>query len=144
MGAYASTRYYKSAWGYETWRTSSGKVYDSNILQRQSNGKYVRGVQGIRISKELAKNSMKLPNIIGKRLGGLNIGLNAVNLYKDPTIGNVLNLGRSIGSYYSLPYAALDMFATGSYYEIQNAIENRHGLPGTYSSAVTGYYMLSW
>ncbi len=31
------------------------------------------------------------------------------------------------------------MFATGSYYEIQNAIENRHGLPSTYSSAVTGY-----
>jgi hypothetical protein len=48
------------------------------------------------------------------------------------------------GSYYSLPYAALDMFATGSYYEIHDAIENRHGISSTYSSVVTGYYMLSW
>ena len=74
FSAYGASRYYKSPFGSEYWRTSSGRFYDSSILQRQSNGKYVRGVQGIRNSKELAKKSVRVPSAVGKTFGGLGVG----------------------------------------------------------------------
>lgn len=140
MGAYASTRYYKSAWGYETWRTSSGKVYDSNILQRQSNGKYVRGVQGIRASKTIAKKTVRIPSAIGKAIGALGTANDAYNYIDNPTIDNFVVLGRSVLSYISLPYAALDLYSTCSYYSIQYAVSHGYGSAGTYSGLVLGGY----
>lgn len=140
MGAYASTRYYKSARGYEAWRTSSGKVYDSNILQRQANGKYVRGVQGIRASKTIAKKTVRIPSAIGKAIGALGTANDAYNYIDNPTIDNFVVLGRSVLSYISLPYAALDLYSTCSYYSIQYAVSHGYGSAGTYSGLVLGGY----
>lgn len=130
----------KSAWGYETWRTSSGKVYDSNILQRQSNGKYVRGVQGIRASKTIAKKTVRIPSAIGKAIGALGTANDAYNYIDNPTIDNFVVLGRSVLSYISLPYAALDLYSTCSYYSIQYAVSHGYGSAGTYSGLVLGGY----
>ena len=140
FGGYASSRYYKSALGSEVWRTSSGKIYTSSILERQANGKYVRGVQGIRNSRISAMNSVKMPNFVGKTLGRLSVGINVVEVFKKPTVNNFLSLSRSIGTYYSLPYAVLDIYASCAHYDIQNTINLGRGFPGTYSAAVMGYY----
>ena len=144
FGGYASSRYYKSAFGSEVWRTSSGKVYSSSILERQANGKYVRGVQGIRISKELAKKSIKMPNFVGKTLGRLSIGITIGDAISNPIPENVFTMMRSVASYFSIPYAALDIYATCSYYDIQNAVDCRHGFAGTYASAASGSYAIPW
>ena len=140
FSTYAANRYYKSSFGFEYWKTSSGKYYTSSVLQRQSNGKFVRGVQGIRNSRISAMNSVKMPNFVGKTLGRLSVGINVVDVLKKPTVNNFLSLSRSIGSYYSLPYAVLDIYASCAYYDIQNTINLGRGFPGTYSAAVMGYY----
>ena len=85
-------------------------------------------------------NSVKIPNFVGKSLGRLSVGINVVEVFKKPTVNNFLCLSRSIGSYYSLPYAVLDIYASCAYYDIQNTINLGHGFPGTYSAAVMGYY----
>lgn len=111
--AYANSRYYKSRLGKtEYWRTCAGKNYDSSILQRQSNGKYVHGVQGIRISRDYAKSAAKVPNAIGKSLGRISVGVNAVNTIKNPTKGNIIDLGRSVASYFSLLYSYFDSYVS--------------------------------
>lgn len=51
---------------------------------------------------------------------------------------------RSVASYFSIPYAALDIYATCSYYDIQNAVDCRHGFAGTYASAASGSYAIPW
>ncbi len=107
---YANSRYHKSWSGKEFWRTRSGKTYDSSILQRQSNGKYVRGVQGIRVSRDLAKRAVRVPSALGRISGRIGVGLNLINTIENPTTGNIIDLGRSILSYYSLPYAAMDLY----------------------------------
>ena len=144
FGGYASSRYYKSVFGSEVWRTSSGKIYTSSILGRQANGKYVRGVQGIRISREIAKSSVRIPNVVGKVLGGLSVGITTVDAVKNPTPENVFNVIRSAASYFSLPYAALDIYGTCACYDIQNAIYYRYGFAGTYASAASGSYLIPW
>ena len=84
------------------------------------------------------------PNIIGKTMGRLGVGVNAINVYNNPTPDNIFNLARSVGSYISLPYCALDIYATCDYYNIQNAIIYRHGFAGTYAGAVSGAYAIPW
>lgn len=44
FSSYAAQRYHNSG-GFETWRTSSGKYYNSNILKPQANGKYVHIIE---------------------------------------------------------------------------------------------------
>lgn len=129
--AYANSRYHKSWSGKEFWRTRSGKTYDSSILQRQPNGKYVRGVQGIRISRDIAKESVKVPSIVGKVLGGIDIGVNAANTLVDPTTGNVINLGRSVASFFSPLYSWFDIYISLSSYTTKQIMQaNKElGLP---------------
>ena len=82
FSSYAAQRYHITSSGFETWRTSSGKYYDSNILQRQVNGKYVRGVQGIRMSRDVARDAAKVPSAVGKglvRSGNILGGLSVFN-----------------------------------------------------------------
>ncbi|MBR5988819.1 MAG: VCBS repeat-containing protein [Prevotella sp.] len=129
--AYANSRYHKSWSGKEFWRTRSGKTYDSSILQRQPNGKYVRGVQGIRISRDIAKESVKVPSIVGKVLGGIDIGVNAANTLVDPTTGNVIKLGRSVASFFSSLYSYFDIFISLYIYDTKQIMQaNKElGLP---------------
>lgn len=49
-----------------------------------------------------------------------------------------LDLGRSVLSYRSLTFAALDLYVTSSCNDIWNAIEYRHGLVGNYTGLVLG------
>lgn len=52
------------------------------MLKPQANGKYVQGVQGIRISRDIAKNAVKVPTTMGSslKLGGNVLGLVAISL----------------------------------------------------------------
>jgi hypothetical protein len=81
---------------------------------------------------------------VGKIMGGLSVEMTAVDAVNDPTLQNLFNLMRSVASYFSIPYAALDIYATCSYYDIQNAVDCRHGFAGTYASAASGSYAIPW
>ena len=133
FSSYAAQRYHNSG-GFETWRTSSGKYYNSNILKPQANGKYVQGVQGIRISRDVAKNAVKVPTAIGKTLGMGSVALNLYNWDSNSPIQSSVDVARSVGSYFSLPYAAVDLYLTISYNYIRQTqmfnLEN--GLPLNY------------
>ena len=133
FSSYAAQRYHNSG-GFETWRTSSGKYYNSNILKPQANGKYVQGVQGIRISRDVAKNAVKVPTALGKTLGMGSVALNLYNWDSNSPIQSSVDVARSVGSYFSLPYAAVDLYLTISYNYIRQTqmfnLEN--GLPLNY------------
>lgn len=112
--SYSASRYYKSPLGYEYWHTNSGKAYDSSILQRQSNGRFVRGVQGIRYSKINAKKAIRVPSALGKTLGLGSIALNIYNWDSNYPINSSIDIARSIGSYISLPYGMIDFYISTS------------------------------
>ena len=100
-------------------------------MQRQANGKYVRGVQGIRMSREVARNAAKVPSAVGKGIGILNIGLNVSTFIDEPSFSNAFNFGRSIASYFSLYYSAIDIYVSTFYSYIRQTQEFnlKHGFP---------------
>ena len=142
---YASGTYYKSLTGKEFWSTKSGKHYNSDILKQQSNGKYVRGVQGIRLSKTIAEKSVKIPSSLGKILGRASIAYSIWNSDFTSPRESTIDITRSILSYYSLPYAAVDFYISTSieYTRQTQQFNIRNGLPinyGLYNTTSAQYW----
>jgi len=62
------------------WRSGGGRYYSFSVLNRMPNGKYVRGVQGLRYSLNWAKTSVKIPSVLGKGVGGLTVLYSGINV----------------------------------------------------------------
>ena len=96
--AWAGSRYTERPWGGGYFRTSRGKYYSFDDLEIQENGKYRRGVQGLRYAKEYARNAVKPFAFIGKYLGYYQILSSAYLFYKSPSIESGLNLTIGVAS----------------------------------------------
>lgn len=53
------------------WRNNSGRYFPSKLLNKGTNGKYVKGVQGYRNSANLARNTAQSFKMIGNTAGAL-------------------------------------------------------------------------
>ncbi|MBP1615437.1 MAG: hypothetical protein H6Q13_2885, partial [Bacteroidetes bacterium] len=130
-------RYTKRAWGNGYFTTQGGKTYPMSILSKQTNGKYVRGVQGYRNAMNAAKNATKLLKRMGNNIGYLQLALQFRDNIITPNIENKLNFGLGVASLFYWEIGAIDV-STSLYYDcvvrpnveqIQENIAN--GLPPT-------------
>lgn len=70
-----------------------------SILDKQANGKYVRGVQGYRNAAKAAKYATKLPRRIGNNLGYLGVALSSNNLIHNVNARNVIDMAATVTSF---------------------------------------------
>ena len=115
-------------------RTSSNKVYSLNVLEKQANGKFVRGVQGLRIGASYAKESVKFASKAGALLGAINVSWSAYQMYEEPSFSNGLSLTRNIIGMASWEYGLVDTYISLGWNESKNrakqSVENiSKGLP---------------
>ena len=115
-------------------RTSSNKVYSLNVLEKQANGKFVRGVQGLRIGASYAKESVKFASKAGALLGAINVSWSAYQMYEEPSFSNGLSLTRNIVGMASWEYGLVDTYISLGWNESKNrakqSVENiSKGLP---------------
>ncbi len=96
----ASMRYTERPWGNGYFTTQGGKAYSMSILNKQANGKYVRGVQGLRIGAKAAENSTRLLRTIGNATGHISTAWGLYNFWKEPNWINASDLGFGIASYF--------------------------------------------
>jgi RHS repeat-associated protein len=133
----AGMRYTERSWGSGYFRTSGGKAYPLSILAKQSNGKYVRGVQGLRIGAQTAKNLTQLSRRIGNVAGVVGLGFSLNNIMYDINVRNSIDLAASVtslfywevGTLYALGSSYLDWVIMPNVQQIQNNIKN--GAPAT-------------
>jgi hypothetical protein len=57
------------------WVDAKGGIRSTELLERGANGKYVRGVQGLRNSQAAAANAASKYAVAGKVVGGLGMGV---------------------------------------------------------------------
>lgn len=95
-GALASTYgglgYTKRFWKTGYFRTQKGVLYSLDILEKGANGKYVPGVQGIRIAAKTAKESTEFIRTGGKYLGYISFGLSVYEYAVDPNFREGLDI----------------------------------------------------
>jgi len=98
---YAGLRYtsYNGGGGY--FRTANGNFYNMSVLELQSNGKFVRGVQGFRNGMMVAEKASAVPRVIGNWVGILTTGYFFYKFRSNPTIGNGIPVGEGIVSLFS-------------------------------------------
>lgn len=133
----AGMRYTERPWGNGYFTTSSGKSYPLSVLEKQSNGKFVRGVQGLRIGAQTAKNSTKLLRRIGNGAGYIGITINFMNLSHEVNMRNLSDLGSSlvsliyweVGAAYTVMSSYIDWVIVPQMQQIRDNIEN--GVPTT-------------
>ena len=111
-GSTASTigglRYTDRGWGSGYFTTQKGKTHPFTILNKQPNGKYVRGVQGYRYSAEWAKNSSKLARTLGNNIGFMNTFYGIGCVIGEPNFENIIDL--------SIGFASLVYWEIGAIY----------------------------
>ena len=144
----AGLRYTERPWGGGYFRTKGGKTYPMSILSKQSNGKYVRGVQGYRNAMNAAKKSTKLLRSIGNYTGIIGIGISTNNFQKDMNTRNFIDLGASltsllyweIGAIYTFGSIYSDFVVMPNILQVQkNIMEEKSPLNGVYNPQ-TGMY----
>ena len=85
--AYGETKHYEKG-DYREWTDSKGRKRTSKELEKQANGKYKKGVQGIRNSEKFAKAAAAPWKTAGQWLGGIIVGLDVLILIDDPSWEN--------------------------------------------------------
>ena len=116
ISVYTANKYYQNPLtGTEIWVTAKGKVYDSSVLRPRPNGKYIQGVQGIRISKAIAHDS-----VVGLNKAALGLGLgfalyDAIQAVNEKSIERGITALREALSAFYLPYALADLYISAIY-----------------------------
>src|SRR5574344_39457 len=98
MASIAGNKYTERLWGDGYFTTASGKIYDLDILNPQVNGKYVRGVQGLRIAKLNAQMSVRLLTRTGNLLGYWSVIMTGKDFIDNQNLSTGIDLATSIGS----------------------------------------------
>ena len=139
----ASRTYYEDPIShYGWWKDRKGTFHSLSEVDVQSNGKYLRGVQGKRISLKRAMKTVKVPSAIAKALGILSVANEGYDFSKNPSVSEGLNLIRSIAGYRYLPYAAADLYISISWeyirqtqeFNLKNDLPLNYGIFNTTSS----------
>ena len=106
---YGATKHYKHG-DYREWTDSKGRKRTSKELAKQANGKYKKGVQGIRNSEKFAREAAAPFKNAGNLLGIIAVGLDGFILYKDPSWENAGKLAISGASAVSTEVGLLVLF----------------------------------
>ena len=105
------SKHYKKG-DYKEWTDSKGRKRTSKELEKQANGKYKKGVQGIRNSEKFAREAAAPFKTAGKWLGRITVGLDGIILIVDPSWENAGNFVVSAACLH--PYVT--MAVTGAYF----------------------------
>lgn len=139
---YAAPKYISNWNQPKYWTNSRGEWLSSKLLEERANGKYVLGYNGYKISHDMAAETTRIPRAIGTKLGYLSIFANGLSMFGNPSVGNAINLSRSIGSAANLGYALMDGYVTIELWNydmfIKPRIENniRQGLPWDFGTGL--------
>lgn len=68
----------KSISNSKYWVDAKGGIRSTELLEKGANGKYVRGVQGLRNSQAAAANAVSKYAVAGKVVGGLGMGVTLI------------------------------------------------------------------
>ena len=85
---YGATKHYKHG-DYKEWTDSKGRKRTSKELEKQANGKYKKGVQGIRNSEKFAREAAAPWKTAGTVLGFVVAAYDGIQLIKDPCRENM-------------------------------------------------------
>ncbi|MDD6210314.1 MAG: hypothetical protein PUB21_06895, partial [Bacteroidales bacterium] len=97
VNAYGDYRYApERLWSSGHFRTSTGKYYSLDVLKVQENGKYVKGVQGLRIGAKVAEDAIRWTKGFGVFTTGFTVFYSGYKFYKDQSFMNGLDLGMSV------------------------------------------------
>ncbi|MDR1198769.1 MAG: LysM peptidoglycan-binding domain-containing protein [Prevotellaceae bacterium] len=121
--AIASFRYTSYPWGKGYFRSANGKLYSLSVLEVQPNGKYVRGVQGLRNAANTAKNISKIPRLTGQTLGWVTLGYDVYKFRQQPNVINGLDLAIGGVSLYQWQVGALYFGLNGMVWAASGEIE---------------------
>jgi hypothetical protein len=79
------------------WRDANGNFKSAKLLKRGANGKYVRGVQGLRNGNNAAKLAAKAATDAGKRFAIAGLFINAADMYANGNyVSNGLNMTMTV------------------------------------------------
>ena len=95
---YAGLRYTSYIGGGGYFRTANGNFYNMSVLELQSNGKFVRGVQGFRNGMMVVEKASAVPRVIGNVGGWLLTTYSAYKFLNNRSIGNGISVGEGIVS----------------------------------------------
>jgi len=139
ISIYTANKYYQNPLtGAEIWVTAKGKVYDSSVLKPRPNGKYIQGVQGIRISKGIAQESIASLKHAADILGwGLAL-YDGIKFLCEPSIEQGITTLREALSAYYLPYALTDFYISAMY-DAMVRIQNGTATYNDIMMLTTGY-----
>lgn len=104
-----------------------GEYHSLSILERQSNGKFVNGVQGFRISARYAQNAVKNISKISTTLGYLSTSWSVYNMIEDPSFTNGFSLTRNLIGTAFWEYGVLDTYISLSYDDSKKKVEQSVG-----------------
>ena len=108
---YASRYYYKSSFsnsGY--WANGNGIIHSFSELERKPNGKYTRGVQGLRNARKYAQVRSAKWRMAGKVSGWIGIISAAGDFFRNANLQNSLSLVDAVGSHVNVPYSAVSTY----------------------------------
>ena len=66
------------------WQSAKGTYYSLRVLEKRANGKYVPGVNGLRISQTWAKSTASISNTIGKVTGWASVIYSGTRFFSTP------------------------------------------------------------
>ncbi|MFG5856817.1 RHS repeat-associated core domain-containing protein, partial [Dysgonomonas sp. Shenzhen-Wh21] len=143
---YAGLHYTQRPWGTGYFQTSRGNYYSLSVLKPNANGKYVKGVQGLRYGALYAKKSVRIPAKIGSSLSWISLGISGINFYNNQSLSNGIDLGISAaGIIYweaAVPYTYFQVVGQPNIDQIKENIKtNQNPLNNTINPTTGEYYV---
>ena len=116
------SKHYKKG-DYKEWTDSKGRKRTSKELEKQANGKYKKGVQGIRNSEKFARDAAAPWKTAGKLLGRGIAAYDGIQLIKDPCRENMGTFVFSVAGAMSTEIGLLILFAETRMQQHERAAE---------------------
>lgn len=136
-----------TSWRTGYFRTASGTQYSNNILKPLENGKYVRGVQGIRYGQQYAMARAKIPVRLGSGMGAITTGYSGYQFFIHPNVKDGFDTAAGVASIFfwelGVAYSMGSVYVDCTKNEIntikENIVTNQNPLRGVYNPT-TGQY----
>lgn len=141
MGSiYAGYRYTERPLGEGYFRTAKGNLHSLSELKPQANGKYVRGVQGLRIGAKSAKCSVRLLSRSLNLVSYISTGYSGYRFYNNPNWSDGFDVTVGIASYAWWEVGVASSLVSAAQSEIEqrneNIVNNKDPMEGVYNPAL--------
>ncbi|WP_321436024.1 DUF6443 domain-containing protein [uncultured Bacteroides sp.] len=141
MGSiYAGYRYTERPLGEGYFRTAKGNLHSLSELKPQANGKYVRGVQGLRIGAKSAKYSVRLLSRSLNLVSYISTGYSGYRFYNNPNWSDGFDVTVGIASYAWWEVGVASSLVSAAQSEIEqrneNIVNNKDPMEGVYNPAL--------